>query len=87
MVAAALQKLNYPLLLDLLQKFSPMLSGNPLPTQKWDPVTLEHVEVAHRSEGELLRLSRLEKERIQKEVTERAEASRLEALHRARQKN
>jgi hypothetical protein len=69
-IAATLQKLNYPFPLDLLQKPSPVMSGNPLPTQKWDLITQDQAEAAHTAEGERVRLARQEKERIQEEATE-----------------
>ena len=51
----------------------------------WDPVTLHHEEVTYRAEVERLRLARLEMERVQKLGTERAETSRMAALHRVHQ--
>ena len=74
-----------PILVGSLKSNPPYDAGQPLSTPKWDPFTLEQEEVAHRAEGERLRLARLEKECVQKEATERAEASRLAALYRARQ--
>jgi hypothetical protein len=84
MVAATLMKMNYSTLLEPLYKSSPVMPNNPMPTQRWDPLTLAEAEATHNAEGDRQRLSRLEQDHILKKTAERTEASRLAAIYRAR---
>jgi hypothetical protein len=83
MAVATLRMLQY-LMVHLPGSFS-QLQDIILPEQFWDPHSLAAAEAAHKAEGERLRLDRMEQERYQKEVAERAEAARQALPYRARE--
>ena len=83
-VAASPINANYTFPLDRSSRSSselPRGTSNPLPL---DPDALAVAVAAHKAEGERLRLALLDQERIQKEATERVEATRHASMYRDR---